>query len=94
MANADYTGKDQRMKYLFQNSGSGTQCLYNASTVSDISSNVSALLSAVATANLGIAEIIEIIGGGGGGGTKVKQIFVSEKVIQNSSWSDRIIEEE
>lgn len=80
MANADYTGKDQRMKYLFQNSGSGTQCLYNASSISNIA-------NAVAMANAGIAEIIRILGGGGGGGSSFEQLTITEFCDLSSEWA-------
>lgn len=74
---ATYTGSDKRLGYLFQNGGGGgiAQCLYDATAISgistkvnDIDSNVSSMLSAIAAANVGIAEIIDILGGGGGGG--------------------------
>lgn len=81
MANADYTGRDERLKYLFQNSGSGTQCLYNASSISNIA-------NAVATANAGIAEIIKILsGGGGGGGSSFEQLTITEFCDLSSEWT-------
>lgn len=80
MANADYTGKDERMKFLFQNSGGGTQCLYDASAVASI-------LAAVNTANLGIAEIIEILGGGGSSGSQWSEPGFTDTIHVVSHWT-------
>lgn len=81
MANADYTGKDQRLSYLFRNGGGGgTQCLYDPTVIADIKSGV-------ITANAGIAEIIRILGGGGGGGSSFEQLTITEFCDLSSEWT-------
>lgn len=55
---ADYTGSDQRMKYLFRNGGGGgASCLYDAQKINDINNKTT--------------EILRILGGGGGGGSSL-----------------------
>lgn len=81
MDKADYTGRDQRLQYLFQNGGGGgTQCLYDPTAIANIKSGV-------ITANAGIAEIIKILsGGGGGGGSSFEQLTITEFCDLSSTW--------
>lgn len=84
MADADYTGRDQRLKYLFQNGGGGGggTCLYDAEAISGIASNL-------AVANANINEILQAIGGGGGsgGGSEWSELTISEIMRASSRWT-------
>ena len=76
---ADYTGKDQRLKYLFQNGGGGgSACLYDAD-------KVNGLVVSMIQANASLAEILQILRGGGGSGGFVVHAVVPSIVITLSS---------
>lgn len=87
---ADYTGRDQRLKYLFQNGGGGGgSCLYDAAKINGIDANVMSLLSSLTVANAGIAEIIDILGGGGGGGgSEWSEPPITEIMYGISHWTE------
>lgn len=94
---ADYTGRDQRLSYLFQNGGGGgSACLYDAEKVNSIYSTtistdgkVSSVVLAIAQANASLAEILAILeGGGGGGGSKWTDLIVTEKDYATSHWTE------
>ena len=87
---ADYTGRDQRLQYLFRNGGGGgATCLYDAVKINGIDANVMSLLSSLAVANAGIAEIIDILsGGGGGGGSEWSEPPITEKMYGISHWTE------
>lgn len=76
---ADYTGKDQRLKYLFQNGGGGgSTCLYD-------SDKINGLVASMTQANASLAEILAILEGGRGSGGFVVHAVVPSIVITLSS---------
>ena len=63
--------------------------MYDPAKINGIDANVVSLLTAMAVANAGIAEIIEILGGGGtGGGSEWNELVVTEKMNAVSHWTE------